>query len=207
MNATTFAFMRAVLLFLALLAGLAPVAAAETAAGGAPPRLDLLSDYERAQVRLDELFDKLKHESNAREAERLARQVWDQWGVSGSATIDLMMGWARDAMDEKRYDVALDFLDQVVTMAPGYAEGWNRRATVHFIREDYAKSMADIERVLELEPRHFGAMAGMGAIFKTIGKDALALRAFENVLDVYPMNRAAQEQVGTLSDELAGEAI
>ncbi|MCB1106410.1 MAG: hypothetical protein KDK74_16925, partial [Cephaloticoccus sp.] len=62
MNATTFAFMRAVLLFLALLAGLAPVAAAETAAGGAPPRLDLLSDYERAQVRLDELFDKLKHE-------------------------------------------------------------------------------------------------------------------------------------------------
>ena len=207
MNATTFAFMRAVLLFLALLAGLAPVAAAETAAGGAPPRLDLLSDYERAQVRLDELFDKLKHESNAREAERLARQVWDQWCVYGSATIDLMMGWARDAMDEKRYDVALDFLDQVVTMAPGYAEGWNRRATVHFMREDYAKSMADIERVLEIEPRHFGALAGMGAILKTIGKDALALRAFENVLDVYPMNRAAQEEVGTLSDELAGEAI
>lgn len=199
--------MRAVLLFLVFFAGLAPASAAETAAGDESPRLDLMTDYERAQAKLDELFDKLKHESNAREAERISRQIWDQWYVSGSATIDLMMGWAREAMDEKRFDVALDFLDQVVTMAPGYAEGWNRRATANFMREDYAKSMADIERVLELEPRHFGALAGMGAIFKIIDKKPLALRAFENVLDVYPMNRAAQKEVGTLSDELAGEAI
>jgi tetratricopeptide (TPR) repeat protein len=157
--------------------------------------------------RLEKLFADLKRERNEKAAQRIANNIWAEWMKSGSASIDLMMKWSTEATQKKTYDVALDFLDQVVTLEPGYAEGWNRRATVHFMMENYAKSMADIERTLRLEPRHFGALSGMGAILKATGRKELALDAFGRVLDVYPMMRNAQSEVATLSDELAGQGI
>jgi tetratricopeptide (TPR) repeat protein len=157
--------------------------------------------------RLDQLFSDLKRERNEKAAERIASQIWAAWRDSGSASIDLMMRWANDAAEKKKFDVALDFLDMVVTLRPDYAEGWNRRATVHFMMDNYAKSMADIEHTLRLEPRHFGALAGMAAILKETGRKELALQAYERTLSVYPMMRNAQSEVATLSDELAGEGI
>jgi tetratricopeptide (TPR) repeat protein len=90
-------------------------------------------------------------------------------------------------------------------MKPDYAEGWNRRATLHFMMNDYGRSMADIQKTLTLEPRHFGAMAGMAAILKDTGRKEAALQAFERVLTVYPMMREAQKQAGELADELTGQ--
>ncbi len=160
---------------------------------------------EKRAARLDELFASLKRESNDVKAARLASLIQIQWQNSGSATVDLMMGWAGKAMEEKKFSVALDFLDQVVLMKPDYAEGWNRRATVHFMMNDYGRSMADIQKTLALEPRHFGAMAGMAAILKDTGRKEAALQAFERVLAVYPMMREAQTQAGELADELTGQ--
>ena len=110
-------------------------------------------------------------------------------------------------MEAKKFDVALDFLDQVIVLQPTYAEGWNRRATVHFMMQNFGKSMADIERTLELEPRHFGALSGMAEIMKTTGRKQLALDAYQRVLEIYPMMRSAQNEVSELSEELAGEGI
>ncbi len=118
-----------------------------------------------------------------------------------------MMQWSQDAMDAKKFDVALDFLDQVVTLSPAYAEGWNRRATVHFMMNNFRKSMADINRTLSLEPRHFGALSGLAQILKGSGHKERALDAWARVLDVYPMMRSAQKEVAELSEELAGEGI
>jgi tetratricopeptide (TPR) repeat protein len=157
--------------------------------------------------RLNALFAQLKRERNEKAAERIASRIWEAWSHSGSASIDLMMGWSKTAMDAKKFDVALDFLDQVVTIQPAYAEGWNRRATVHFMMQNYAKSMADINHTLQLEPRHFGALAGMGQILKGAGRNELALEAYQRVLDIYPMMRNAQNEVATLSEDLAGEGI
>ena len=157
--------------------------------------------------RLDTLFSELKRERNEKAAERIARQIGAQWMDSGSASVDLMMQWANKAISEKKFDVALDFLDQVIVLQPGYAEGWNRRATVHFMMDNYAKSMSDIAQTLALEPRHFGAIAGMAQIFKAAGNDPWALDAYEEALDVYPMLRNAQSEVVSLADELAGEGI
>ncbi|TIT42853.1 MAG: hypothetical protein E5W75_26725, partial [Mesorhizobium sp.] len=100
-----------------------------------------------------------------------------------------------------------DFLDQVVTLQPSYAEGWNRRATVHFMMKNYGKSMADIDRTLQLEPRHFGALSGLAQIMAETGHKQSALEAWQKVLAIYPMMRSAQNQVATLSEELAGEGI
>jgi tetratricopeptide (TPR) repeat protein len=162
---------------------------------------------ESAKSRLDGLFADLKRERNEKAAERIAGRIWQEWFKSGSPTIDLMMQWSSDAVEAKKYDVALDFLDQVIVLKPTYAEGWNRRATVHFLMQNYGKSMADIERTLELEPRHFGALSGMAQIMKNTGRKELALQAYQRVLEIYPMMRSAQSEVATLSEELAGEGI
>lgn len=156
---------------------------------------------------LDKLFAELKRERNERAAERISGRIWAEWFKSGSATIDLMMQWAQTAADKKEFDVALDFLDQVVTLSPNFSEGWNRRATVHFIMNNYAKSMADIDRTLQLEPRHFGALSGMAQILKNTGRKQLALDAYLRVLEIYPMMRSAQTEVANLSEELSGEGI
>ncbi len=157
--------------------------------------------------RLDRLFSRLKRERNEKAAERIAGQIWQEWNNSGSASIDLLMQWSQKAMDEQKFDVALDFLDQVVTLKPAYAEGWNRRATVHFMMQSPGKSMSDIDRTLQLEPRHFGALAGLAQIMKNTGRRELALDAYQRVLSIYPMMRSAQKAVSTLSEELAGESI
>jgi tetratricopeptide (TPR) repeat protein len=157
--------------------------------------------------RLDKLFADLKRERNEKAAERIAGQIWNEWRKSGSASVDLMLQWSNEAAEKKKFDVALDFLDQVVTLQPNFAEGWNRRATVHFLMDNYAKSMADIEYTLRLEPRHFGALSGLAAILKETGRKELALDAYERTLDIYPMMRDAQSEVATLSEELAGEGI
>ena len=192
----------------ALTAGaLSPALAAEPTAAAIDKPADAKPAEVKPENRLDKLFAELKRERNEKAAERIAARIWEEWGHSGSASIDLMMIWSKTAMDSKKFDVALDFLDQVVTMSPSYAEGWNRRATVHFMMQNYAKSMADINHTLQLEPRHFGALSGMGQIMKNTGHKELALEAWQRVLDIYPMMRSAQNEVATLSEELAGEGI
>ncbi|PSJ58425.1 tetratricopeptide repeat protein [Kumtagia ephedrae] len=195
---------------LALAWAAAPALAVETAA--APPQQPSAENPEAAAPktqaeRIDALFVSLKRERNAKAAERIAGRIWQEWNDSGSATTDLMMQWSQQAIEKKKFDVALDFLDQVVTLSPDYAEGWNRRATVHFMMRSFGKSMADIERTLELEPRHFGAISGLAQIMKETDRKQRALDAYQRVLDIYPMLRSAQGEVATLSEELTGEGI
>jgi tetratricopeptide (TPR) repeat protein len=192
-----------VLLAVALVASTAPSLAADPKAAGPAAAAAPASAGET----LDTLFAELKRERNPQAAERIAKRIWNEWYKSGSASIDLMMKWSNDAVAAQKYDIALDFLDQVVTLQPGFAEGWNRRATVHFLMRQFGKSMADIEHTLELEPRHFGALSGMAQIMKETGRKELALSAWQRVIDIYPMMRSAQNEIATLSEELAGESI
>jgi tetratricopeptide (TPR) repeat protein len=187
---------------LILIAGFSPVFAADQSRP-----IEQAAPADKAENRLDKLFADLKRERNEKAAERIAGQIWEQWFKSGSASIDLMMMWAQRAIEQQKYDVALDFLDEVITLSPTYAEGWNRRATLHFMMSNYSKSMSDIDHTLSLEPRHFGALSGMAQILKASGKKELALKAYQQVLDIYPMMRSAQTEVATLSEELAGEGI
>lgn len=159
------------------------------------------------EARLDQLFVDLRRERNEKAAERIAARISHEWSQSGSASIDLMMQWSQTAIEDKKFDVALDFLDQVVTLQPAFAEGWNRRATAHFMMHNFGKSMSDIDRTLQLEPRHFGALSGLAQIMAVTGHKQSALEAWQRVLSIYPMMRSAQDQVGTLSEELAGEGI
>ena len=153
---------------------------------------------------LDDLFTALKRERDADQAAAIANQIKLAWAQSGSATVDLLMQWADQAVADKRNPAAFDFLDQIIALKPDYAEGWNRRATLNYALGDYRKSMADIEQVLRLEPRHFGALAGMAAILGENGKDQQTLEVWQRFLTIYPASRAAQQQVDALTEKLAG---
>ncbi|MGX9142984.1 hypothetical protein [Mesorhizobium sp. 128a] len=195
------------ILFAFLAAGFLFSAAAARADDLPPPAAATPPVALTKEARLDQLFADLKRERNEKAAERIAGRIWGEWFQSGSASIDLMMQWSQKAMDDQKFDVALDFLDQVVTLQPKYAEGWNRRATVHYMMRNFGKSMSDIDQTLQLEPRHFGALSGLAQIMAATGHKQSALEAWQKVLAIYPMMRSAQDQVATLSEELAGEGI
>ena len=182
---------------------LPPTAAVPIPSAAADPAALPASPTERAEALLETLRT-TKDEAAGKEAEKAVLALWL---ASGSDTVDLLMQWSLQAMENKNYALALDFLDRVTIMKPDYAEGWNKRATVHFLLDDYGRSLADIARVLELEPRHFGALSGMGSILKQSGRRELALDAYERALAIYPMMRNAQKEVAELSEELAGEGI
>lgn len=156
---------------------------------------------------LDTLFADLKRERDEKQARRISERIWAKWRDSGSATANLLMQWAEKAMADNKNGLALDLLDQVVVLMPDYPEGWNRRATLNYTLGKHDKSMSDISRVLSLEPRHFGAIAGMAAILAASGNDELELKAWEQMLEIYPANRQAQTRLGELADKLAGSRI
>ncbi|WP_455270209.1 hypothetical protein [Rhizobium herbae] len=163
------------------------------------------SELTTPKQRLDTLFSELKRERDQDKAREISDRIRIEWQDSGSASINLLMQWASKAVESNRQATALDIFDQVITLSPLYVEGWNQRATLHFQMGNYRKSMSDINRVLAIEPRHFGALAGMAAMLTSTGKDELALRAWEQFLAIYPADRRAQEQLGELEEKLAGD--
>jgi tetratricopeptide (TPR) repeat protein len=154
---------------------------------------------------LDSLFAKLKRERSPEVAHAIADQIRQAFTVSGSATVDMLMASSSKALEEKRYGAALDFVDQVTLLAPKFAEGWNRRATIHYLMGNYGKSMSDVARTLALEPRHIGALSGLAGILEDSGHDAQALKAWEAYLSYYPADRDAQKEALDLINKLSGQ--
>ena len=154
---------------------------------------------------VDELLGELKRERNPQAARQLANSAMATWSESSSPTINLLMQWSAKAAGEKRNAAALDFIDQAIILKPDFVGAWNQRATLHFTMGNYKKSVSDIEKVLELEPRHFGAIAGLAGILTERGSKDAALKAWERYLEVFPADREAQEIVAKLSEELAGQ--
>ncbi|WP_137133538.1 hypothetical protein [Rhizobium sp. FKY42] len=152
----------------------------------------------------DKLLKDLGRERDASKAKEIANRIMANWNASDSPTVDLLMQWANRSIAEKKNAAALDFLDEVTVLKPDYIEGWNRRATLHYTMGDRRKSMTDINQVLQREPRHFPALAGMATILMENGQDELALKAWERFLAIYPAERDAQENVTKLSEKLAG---
>lgn len=178
-----------------------PAQAADT---GATTPAATSAELPTQKQRLDTLFAELKKTGDPDKAKDVADRIRMEWQDSGSASVNLLMQWAAKASETNKQSVALDLYDQAIALAPTYVEGWNQRATLHYQMGNYRKSMSDINHVLALEPRHFGALAGMAAILSSAGKDELALRAWEQFLAVYPADRKAQEQFGEIEEKLAG---
>jgi tetratricopeptide (TPR) repeat protein len=158
-------------------------------------------------VSLDTLFNALKIAPDETSAKAIEDRIWAIWLSSGSDTCNLLMSRVKDATDDRDYDLAIKLLDAVVTIKPDYVEAWNRRATLYYIKREYGRALADIREVLAREPRHFGALAGLGLILQDIGDDKHALQAYQAALEIDPHLRNLPDTVKTLREKVEGRDI
>jgi tetratricopeptide (TPR) repeat protein len=156
---------------------------------------------------LDFLFGALKAAPDAASAKQVENRIWALWLASGSDSANLLMSRAKSAIDSHDLDVAVELLDALVKIKPDYIEAWNRRATLHYMRKEYGQAMEDIRQVLVREPRHFGAISGLGMILQEFGDEKHALDAFRRALDINPHLSKIDEMVKTLTEKVEGRAI
>jgi tetratricopeptide (TPR) repeat protein len=171
-----------------------------------PDELPAIPKGERNR-NIDFLFGALKVAPDEASAKAVEDRIWAGWTSAGNETTNLLMGRAKKAADDKEYDLAVRVLSSIIEIKPDFTEAWNRRATVYFLQRDYTNSMADIAKVLAREPRHFGALSGLGLIMQEIGDEKHALDAYRKALDVHPRLKGMEEKVKTLSDKLDGRKI
>jgi tetratricopeptide (TPR) repeat protein len=180
----------------------------QSAPGFMSPPSDLSpSGHGGATYSLDTLFGALKVAPDEASAKAIEDRIWAIWIVSGSDTCDLLMSRVKEATDAKDYDLAIKLLDAIIAIKPDYVEAWNRRATVFYLKQDYGHALADIREVLSREPRHFGALAGLGLILQDMGDDKHALEAFRGALAVDPHLQNLSDAVKTLTEKVEGRDI
>jgi tetratricopeptide (TPR) repeat protein len=157
--------------------------------------------------RLDTLFAQLLTAPGIGEARPIEISIWEVWTLSDDSAVAELMKESATAMSRRDYPRALRYLDQVVAIAPEYAEGWNRRATVYYLAERYEDSLADIARTLALEPRHFGALSGRGLVLTALEREEEALRSFEEALTIHPHLIGARINADALREVLQRQNI
>ena len=154
--------------------------------GTPPPAVRRMAPAEIRSEMLDRLFARLHTVAADTEAAAIEQQIWKIWLTSDSATAQALMNQAITAMSVQELDAALKILDGLVKVHPEFMEAWNRRATLYFMQGKFEDSISDIAKVLEFEPRHFGALAGLGMIKERQGDSEAALVAFRAALAVNP---------------------
>jgi len=168
----------------------------EAAAEAPPPAEKPLKPAEKRAEQLDILFASLRRPGVS--SETVERKIWALWAASDSPTAEVLLQQAARAIDDRAPAEALSILDRLVGAFPDYAEAWNKRATLYFMMKRYDQSLADIDKVLELEPRHFGALAGKGVILERQKKYTEARAAYEDALAVNPTLEQVKEALKAL---------
>lgn len=153
---------------------------------------------------LERLFQRLHEAKTQEEAEGIARLIQRRWSRSGSDTADLLMARAQQAMKDKQVELGIELLDRIISLQPDWAEAWNQRANALYLAGDSIRSMLDIGETLKREPRHYGAMMGLGVILRQQGDDKAAMVAFRKALEIYPQFEAVKKAVDSLAIEVDG---
>src|SRR5262249_7457765 len=179
----------------------APVAAqsAKRNEQGAKPSQAARADRTR---NLDFLFGALKVAPDDTTAKAIEERIWAVWTLSRSDTANLLMTRVKTAIEANDLDLAINLLNSIVKVKPEYVEAWNRRATIFYMKKDYGRFFADIREVLKREPRHFGALAGLGLILQDVGDDKQALEVYRRVLTLYPRMERIPDLVKTLQEKV-----
>ncbi len=157
--------------------------------------------------RLARLFVALHSTQSPGWAQYLEQTIWGIWTETADPETNRLMEKGLTAMAGDEAQAALAAFNDVVKRQPNYAEGWNKRATVEYLLNQFDASIADILHTLQLEPRHFGALSGLGGIYLAQGNKEAALKAFSAALAIDPHLDGVQEQVDRLKREVNGDPI
>ncbi len=155
---------------------------------------------------LDKLFAELQT-ADEQAAQRIEQEIWNEWSKSGSAAMDLLLERGREAMAAGDLPAAIEHLTALTDHAPDFAEGWNARATAYFQMGELGPAVQDIGHVLTLNPRHFGALAGLGMIFEQLDQPEKALEVYKAALAIHPHLSGVMDSVQRLEAEAAGQDL
>jgi tetratricopeptide (TPR) repeat protein len=198
---------RAFRTFLALAVAFGIAAGAAGPVGAQTPEKPGPDKPAAADGKLDSLFERLKATQDVAEARRLEAAIWQIWLEPGDPAAGSLMRLALDAQQRGDLYGAFALYDAIVNLRPNYAEGWNRRATVLYLLGRYEDSRKDAEKVIALEPRHFGALSGLGLIAAAKNDDDAALDAFEKALVFNPHMAQIRAQADALRKKRRDGAI
>ncbi len=165
----------------------------------------LFSNFAQADQkdeRLIELFDKLFLSTNNMEASKLLFNIWNIWSIADNQETQIMFDEANQFMDVGELDNAIELFTKVVKQSPEFAEGWNKRATVYFLKGELNKSISDIEKTLNLEPRHFGALDGLAEIYLMQDDLVGAAVIYRRILEIIPSSKKSQDRLKLINDLL-----
>ncbi|NOX40281.1 MAG: tetratricopeptide repeat protein [Alphaproteobacteria bacterium] len=152
---------------------------------------------------LDALFAELKQPLDG-DWRSVENRIWRVWSHSGSASMDFLLERGRDATRAGDFEKAVEHLTALTDHAPEFAEGWNARATVYFMMDKYGLAIADIQRTLALNPRHFGAMSGLAMIFERLDQPKKALEVYRKAHSIHPLRPDILKAIKRLEDETQG---
>lgn len=157
-------------------------------------------------AKLDDLFAQLQT-ADEESAQDIESEIWIEWSKSGSPAMDLLLQRGREAMGAGETELAIEHFTALIDHAPDFAEGWNARATAYFQTGDFGPSISDIGHVLTLNPRHFGALDGLGAIFEELGRPEQALEVYRASLAIHPHQPSVLEAVDRLEAAAKGQDL
>src|SRR6516225_9118765 len=149
-----------------------------------------------------ELFEALKAAPDDESAKYIENRIWAIWLASASDTANLLMGRVKTAVDAQEFDLAIKLLNAVIDIKPDFVEAWNRRATVYYAEKEFGRALSDIHEVLTREPRHFGALSGLGIILQEIGDEKHALEVLRRALSIHPHLEKIPDLVKKLSEKV-----
>ncbi|WP_138469486.1 tetratricopeptide repeat protein [Poseidonocella sp. HB161398] len=155
---------------------------------------------------LDELFAELQDPATEN-WQGVESQIWQEWSRSGSPSMDLLLERGREAIAAGDLEAAVDHLTALTDHAPDFAEGWNARATAFYQEGELGLAVADIERTLALNPRHFGALSGFGMILEELGHVKEALEVYDAALAIHPHQPNVEDAIERIKRELGEQEI
>ena len=187
---------------LALCAG--SVDAQQRRADPAAPGKGQAKEAAPAPTTLESLHERLARARDAEEASAISKQIERRWMRSGSDTADLLMSRAQQVMTVKDADTALELFDHIVLIRPKWAEAYHKRALLLFQMNDLDGAMRDIRQALAIEPRHYGAIAGLGMIYQKMDNQKAAIAAFTKALEINPFIENLKDYVEKMRPEVEG---
>ena len=162
---------------------------------------------DQKDARLPALFEALLGAPDPMAALEIEAKIWTIWLEAHDPAIDQLMTEGSEAMGTARYGTALEKFNAIIASKPDFAEGWNKRATLYYLMGDYQRSLADIDHTLELEPRHIGALSGLGLVNIRMEREEAAADAFKRVLKIDPQNGSAKNNLSIVEEILKRKQI
>jgi tetratricopeptide (TPR) repeat protein len=165
-----------------------------------------LTAFSQDSAKLQTLYAQLQ-EADINSFSQIEREIYTEWGKTGSAAMDLLVKRGRDALDDGQIDAALDHFSALVDHAPDLAEGYAGRATAYYRLDMYGPALDDLRQVLVLDPQHFTAITGMSVILEELGEVDAALAGYREVLRLHPNQPEMPAGVARIEAMVDGQTI